>query len=338
MAHEVENMAWTNEVPWHGLGVEVSNDLTPDEMLVKAGLDWTVSKRPVYFPKFGTDQTTLKLIPNKFALTRDSDESLLDIVGDAYKPVQNVDALSFFKRFVDSGGMKMETAGSLRKGQFIWGLAKIEEAFNVGKTDEDRIEGYLLLTQPHKFGFSMIAALTPIRVVCMNTMRLALGEKLGGKSRNTTGVFRMPHQRAFDETVQQAAVQALGLARDGMLQLQEAANVLSNVRIKQTDLVDYFHNVANTEMLVAEEGVDPYDPENFSRTIKTLLDAVDEAPGSQLKTAQGTLWGAYNAVTYVADHMLGRTDDSRVVSAWFGQGGNMKRRALDIALDLAKAA
>jgi hypothetical protein len=147
----------------------------------------------------------------------------------------------------------------------------------------------------------------------------------------------MPHSRAFGEEVQKAAIQALGLARDGMAQLQEAANVLSNVQIKQDDLISYFHNVANTEM-VTEEGVDPLDPENFTRTIKTLLDAVDEAPGSQLKTAQGTLWGAYNAVTYVADHILGRSDDSRVVSAWFGEGGNMKRRALDLALDIAKAA
>jgi phage/plasmid-related protein TIGR03299 len=182
MSHEIESIAWTNEVPWHGLGVEVSDDLTADEMLVKAGLDWTVSKRPLYFPKVNTERTELKLIPNKFALTRDSDESTLDVVGDSYKPVQNADALDFFKRFVDSGDMKMETAGSLRNGQFIWGLAKIQESFNVGAGDEDRIEGYLLLTQPHKFGFSMVAALTPIRVVCMNTMKMALGEKLNGRT------------------------------------------------------------------------------------------------------------------------------------------------------------
>jgi hypothetical protein len=80
------------------------------------------------------------------------------------------------------------------------------------------------------------------------------------------------------------------------------------------------------------------DPDKFTRTIKTLLEAIDEAPGSQLKTAEGTLWGAYNAVTYVADHMLGRSDDSRIVSSWFGAGGGMKRRALDLALEIAKAA
>jgi phage/plasmid-like protein (TIGR03299 family) len=331
MAHEIESIAWTNEVPWHGLGVEVG-DLSVDEMLVSAGLDWNVSKRPLYFPKVGTAQTELKLIPNKFALTRDSDESTLDIVGDSYKPVQNHEALDFFKRFVDSGDMKMETAGSLRRGQFIWGLAKIQDSFNVGGNDEDRIEGYLLLTQPHKFGFSMIAALTPIRVVCMNTMKMALGEKLGGKRSNANGVFRMPHSRAFNEEVKKSAEIALGLARQGMVELKEAADVLSKVRIHKDELPAYFHNVANDEL---DEDADP---DKFSRTIKTLLDAVNEAPGANLKTAEGTLWGAYNAVTYVTDHVLGRSDDSRIVSSWFGAGSGLKRRALELALDIAKAA
>jgi phage/plasmid-like protein (TIGR03299 family) len=332
MAHEVESMAWTNEVPWHGLGVEVG-DLSVDDMLVAAGLDWNVSKRPLYFPKVNTAQTELKLIPNKFALTRDSDESMLDIVGDAYKPVQNHEALDFFKRFVDSGDMKMETAGSLRRGQFVWGLAKIQESFSVAGNDEDVIEGYLLLTQPHKFGFSMIAALTPIRVVCMNTMKMALGEKINGKrAGNTTGIFRMPHSRAFNEEVKKSAELALGLARAGMVELKEAADVLSAVRISKNDLPVYFHNVVNDDM---EEDADP---ENFSRTVKTLLEAVNEAPGANLRTAEGTLWGAYNAVTYVTDHKLGRSDDGRLVSSWFGAGAGLKKRALELALDIARAA
>jgi phage/plasmid-like protein (TIGR03299 family) len=229
--------------------------------------------------------------------------------------------------------MKMETAGSLRRGQFVWGLAKIQESFSVAGNDEDVIEGYLLLTQPHKFGFSMIAALTPIRVVCMNTMKMALGEKINGKrAGNTTGIFRMPHNRAFNEEVKKSAELALGLARQGMVDLKEAADVLSAVRISKNDLPVYFHNVVNDDM---EEDADP---ENFSRTVKTLLEAVNEAPGANLRTAEGTLWGAYNAVTYTADHLLGRSDDGRVVSAWFGAGAGMKKRALELALDIARAA
>lgn len=329
MAHEVETMAWTKQVPWHGLGFEVSDDLSADEMLTAAGLDWSVSKRPLYFPKQNLDHVELKLVPTKYALTRDSDETLLDIVGETYKPVQNRDAFEFFKRFVDQGGMKMDTAGSLRSGQFIWGLAKIEDAFNVGNNEEDRIEGYLLLTQPHRFGFSMVAALTPIRVVCMNTMRMALGDSMKGKGE---GVFRMPHNRSFDEEVKKAAETALGLAKQSMGQLQEIANDFAQVRIGRDDLITYFHNVANVDI---EEGQD--DPEKFTRTIKTLLEAVDQAPGSQLKTAEGTLWGAYNAVTFVADHVRGN-DDNRLASTWFGTGAGMKRRALELAVDFAKTA
>jgi len=142
----------------------------------------------------------------------------------------------------------------------------------------------------------------------------------------------MPHQRAFNEEVQKSAERALGLARQGMVELQEAADVLSKVRMPADDLAAFFHNVANIEL---EEDADP---DKFTRTIKTLLEAVNEAPGSQLKTAEGTLWGAYNAVTYAADHILGRSEDSRVYNAWFGTTSNLKRRALDLALDIAKAA
>jgi phage/plasmid-like protein (TIGR03299 family) len=335
MSHEIETIAYTNETPWHGLGVRVSDDLTPEEMLIAAGLDWTVSKRPLYFPKANTERTELKIVKDQYALVRDSDQKMLDLVGSNFKPVQNAEAFTFFDRFVRSGGMTMETAGSLRGGQYIWALAKIHESFNVNANDEDRIEGYLLLTQPHRFGFSMVAALTPVRVVCMNTMRAALGGGL--KGRKGQPVFRMPHSRAFDEEVQQAAIQALGLAKKGMERLSEVATTLATVRISEADLARYFQSVVYVNNNEDEEEQNQ-EPEEQSRTIKKLLEISQSAPGQQIRTAQGTLWGAYNSITYWTDHITGRNDDNRLSSAWYGQGQNLKQRALTKAVELAKAA
>src|SRR6266702_3438551 len=205
MSDEVESMAYAGEVPWHGLGIPVANDLTVDQMLVQAGLDWTVEKRPLYFPKASVEgqKAQLRIVPDEYALIRNSDQSVLDTVGSNFKPVQNKDVLSFFKRFVEAGDMRMETAGSLKGGKFIWALARISESFTLGKGDETR--GYLLLSQPHQFGFSMTAALTTVRVVCWNTINAALGAKLDGSGGTTSAAFRMVHSRAFDDTVKAEA-------------------------------------------------------------------------------------------------------------------------------------
>ena len=205
MAHQVETMAWANQVPWHGLGVEVGDDLTPLQMQEAAGLDWTVSKRPSYTldaPEWGDDVGLIQA-ENTFHIVRDSDNRVLSHCGRDYIPVQNKDIFEFFKRFTEAGHMKMETAGSLKDGGEIWGLAKISEDFELA--GEDHIKGYLLIHQPHVVGKSMTIKLTPIRVVCNNTLTFALGEK-------GTASFRMPHVKEFGVDVMEAAEEALGLS------------------------------------------------------------------------------------------------------------------------------
>ena len=116
MSHEVEvingqaQMAYVGEVPWHGLGVKVDADLSPQEIQKAAGLDWSVSKEPIFASMEGED---LIEVPGKKALIRSSDNSVLDVVGDQWIPVQNDDAFNFFDDYVKAGGMEMHTAGSL---------------------------------------------------------------------------------------------------------------------------------------------------------------------------------------------------------------------------------
>lgn len=332
MSAHVETMAYEkSEMPWHRFGNPVSNDMTVEAMQEAAGLNWTVSKRPLYFPKFVAEgeRPQLRVVPNEFAIVRDSDESVLDTCGDKWKPVQNHEIFDFFKRFVEAGDMRMETAGSLKGGRYIWALARMNEEFQLAKGD--KTIGYMLLSQPHRFGVSMVAALTPIRVVCWNTISYALGSDLSGKKGQNTASFRMPHSRAFNDEVKASAEQALGLAHEGMKAYTHTAELLSNSTARNDDVMDYFHTVLQLEQ--DEEGESEDD---LNRNVKRMQEALTQAPGQDLN--KGTWWSAFNAVTYCADHQMGRTDENRLTSAWFGVAASMKRRALDTAVEYAKAA
>ena len=117
MAHLVETMAYAGEVPWHGLGVPVSNDLTPVQMQEKAGLDWQVREVESFIEFDGKRMPT-----GQKSLVRETDGKILTNVGENWNPVQNDKAFEFFHEFVLSGDMEMHTAGSLKGGQMVWAL------------------------------------------------------------------------------------------------------------------------------------------------------------------------------------------------------------------------
>ena len=143
MAHMVETMAYAGEVPWHGLGTPVPSDLTPEQFMVKAGLDWTVEKEDIL------TRSGIK-VKNKQALVRSSDGSILDVVGTGWNPVQNSEAFNFFEEYVNAGDMEMHTAGSLKDGQMVWALAKTKDSFEL--FNGDQTDNYFLFTNPHQFG------------------------------------------------------------------------------------------------------------------------------------------------------------------------------------------
>ena len=214
MAHEVETMAYAGQVPWHGLGFPVSDDLTPHEMMEAAGCDWQVEKLPLNYT-IDDDGETLT-VPNKEVLVRSSDYSVLDIVGPNWNPLQNEDAFAFFKDFVAKGDMQMHTAGSLQDGKIIWALAKVSDTFEPVKGDV--IEPYILLVNPHVRGKAIEARSTPIRVVCRNTMNFALSLQTNG-SRITVN-----HNQAWDEDYVKSM---LGLAKTSATKYAEQATFLA---------------------------------------------------------------------------------------------------------------
>jgi phage/plasmid-like protein (TIGR03299 family) len=327
MTDAVETMAYEKaEVPWHGLGVPVENNLSAAQMLKAAKLNWKVSKRPMFYQPNGEDR--ILPLKEKFVLMRESDETPLSVVGTSYKPVQNEDAMDFFKRFIDAGKMKMETAGSLWGGRYIWGLARIGKDFKVGK--DDQVNNYLLLCSPHVHGKALIMQTTSIRVVCWNTLSWALGDKLKGNK----SAWHMPHSTTFDDKTKDAAAVALGLAGQQADEFKEAAVLLSKKKVDDVAAEKYFQEVlfydpkkANTK----KDG-DPREP----RMLPKFREALELAPGAMLPGSKGTLWGALNAVTFTIDHNTGRERGTALKNAWLGHTANIKRRALQLALDRAK--
>jgi len=316
MAHEVESMAYTNEVPWHGLGTYIADAPRVKEMMRQAGLDWKVEKKPMIL------EQTKRPVPGFYALTRDKDGKVLDVVGSKYVPTQNHEAFEFFTDFVEAGDATMETAGSLREGRYVWGLANLNKSFTL--PGKDKVKGYLLVACPHEHGKSIIIRVTSVRVVCNNTLTMALGKSQRERDSSTFGLgeFRMGHRRAFDGSMIKKAKETLGIARDQMEEFREAAEQLRKKSMNEQDAIEFYADLLNIDE--AAQGAD----EVTRPRIKHLLDINKNAPGAQPDNA----WGVLNSVTYYADHVASRTDDKRLTNAWFGKTARMKEKALQTLL------
>jgi len=316
MAHMVETMAYAGEVPWHGLGVKVPADLSPAQMLDKAGLDWTVQKIPAFANVAGKQVSV-----GKSALVRSSDNSILDVVSNDWNPVQNQEAFEFFDEYCRAGDMEMHTAGSLRDGQIVWALAKVHDSFELFKGDQ--VESFLLFTNPHRFGQCIDVRFTPIRVVCNNTLTLSLNRKSDQQ-------VKVNHRTVFNAD---DVKETLGIATGKLQKYKEMAAFLGSKRYTEDTLKQYFSKVFPVLVYNKEKG--PQRKE-ISKSASRALEVVNTQPGA--KFAEGSWWQAFNTVTYLTDHEIGKSADTRLASAWFGPNKNLKVKALETAVEFAEAA
>lgn len=318
MAHELEiidgqaQMAYrvSKGLPWHGLGVPVEDDMTPQEMMKAAGVDWRVNKVDTFIDFNGKQVKT-----GTQALIRESDGKILTQVGKGWNPVQNQDAFDFFTDFVANGDMKMDTAGSLKDGRIVWALADVRDGFTLFGGDE--VKGYLLFSNPHLYGKSIDIKFVLTRVVCNNTIAVALNEK-GQPS------VRVNHRSQFDA---ERVKEILGLSHRKLEKFQEAAEFLGSRQVAKNSLEKYFGKIF---------GESSKEDKNLGRTAEMVLELVETQPGAEYR--KGSWWQAYNAVTYAVDHKLGRSADTRMTSAWFGSNAKRKIDALNLAVEMAEAA
>lgn len=318
MAHQVETMAYAGEVPWHGLGVPVSNDLTPTQMMEKAGVDWNVREVESFIEFDGKRMPT-----GQKSLVRETDGRILTNVGENWNPVQNSEAFDFFAEYVNVGDMEMHTAGSLKDGQIVWALAKVKDSFEL--FDGDRVDSYLLFSNPHQYGKSIDIRFTPIRVVCNNTLTFAL-DSMSDRQ------VKVGHRTVFEAS---SVKETLGIATDTMQKYKEVASFLGSKRFTQDTYIEYLNTVfPRTSDKRIKSGMDKI--EQMSRNAKLCYDALEQQPGAEY--AEGSWWQAFNSVTFITDHVQGRNQENRLTNSWFGYNQTRKREALKSAIEFAEVA
>lgn len=307
MSAEVETMVYVREKPWHGLGVRVEEAMTSEEAIEKAGLNWSIVGKPVF------DENG-KPIKGYVANTRDTDGSVMGIVSGRYSVVQNAEAFAFTDALIGEG-IRYETAGSLRSGKRIWLLGKMPERYILG----DKVEPYICFTNTHDGTGAVRACMTPIRVVCNNTLNLAL--KDAARSWST------PHRGDIKTRLEEAR-QTLQLAEQYMIALDEAADRLANEKMDMGQV-----DAALDKMFAV-------DNDATARQKKTANEAKEQIIVCMLrpdiKQFLGTKWGFINAVSdYVGHGDPARHTKNYAENRW-GQIIN-GHKLLDMATSLASA-
>lgn len=219
MSAEVETMFYTRTAPWHGLGVKVDHALSSEEALVAAGLDWEVVQKELFTGDY-------RPVPGYFANVRDTDNKVLGVVTSRYKIVQNREAFAFTDELLGKG-VKYETAGSLREGKKTWILAKLPKTYRMA---EDKIMPYLVFSNTHDGSAAIKVAMTPIRVVCSNTLNLALSRAERIWSCNHTGDMEMKLEDAR---------RTLFMAEDYMNELSKEADKLTARKVTDAEVEEY---------------------------------------------------------------------------------------------------
>ena len=326
MAHELlirdgkAAMMYVDEVPWHGLGTQLTKPPTAAEAIKAAGLNWMVEKKQL----FAIEGSTAMPVEGKFAIVPGdqwgkADCPIFGVVSDGYEPLQNSAAFSFFDPIIEMEEATYETAGALYDGKRVWVMAKMVGSICVGKNDI--VDQYLLLSNSHDATSAVQIKFTPIRVVCNNTLTMALQGS--------------PMQRVFHDR---------NLGR----RMMEAQEML-------TQIVQYYQEVGETFQALAEIEMnqerlneyltaifpDPKDP-NEERAMKYIRmnRAASErlfrhGKGNNESDVRGTLWAAYNGVTEFIDHRdkipFVSSEHGRLDYMWFGEGYRIKARAFELA-------
>ena len=313
-------MMFTGQKPWHGLGTELPALATAEQAMAAAHLDWTVEKRPMHFPlKSG------KMVPmaKRFVTVRADTEQGLGVCGKDWVPFQNSEAFQFCDALVEEKAAIYETAGSLWGGKRVWMLAKLAGVCRVA--GDDIINKYLLLSNSHEGGVAIAVKLTGVRVVCQNTLNMAMAD--------ASKLMRVQHSTNTGDRIEEVRT-GLGLINLQFEQLREKMARLAEVKVTTTQF-EVFAEALGWK----PDGERDAQKDDFQKLVK----AFETGPGADMPSAKGTLWGAVNAVTFYVDHLgnfhqtqNGTPGDNKLRSIWWGTGDSLKTKALNTALAMAK--
>ena len=312
MAHEItqradgfNEMAFVGETPWHGLGQEIDENSSIEEWQKAAGMDWTINSSPVKFDAEGNDQ----IYSGQNVLYRSDTHLPLSVVSNRYKAVQPVEVLEFFRDLIDENGFKINTAGTLRGGKRMWALAETGKFGEVCKGDG--VGGFLLLSTSCDRTLATTARFTTVRVVCNNTLTMAVNDK--------SNCVSFSHIQQFDH---EKVKEKLGTAVASFGSFMDMAKVLQKQKLRQAQAQQFVADLITPLNQVKDS---PIEENRAYKKIMALFDS--EAKGQEL--VGHSKWGMLNAVTeYVDHHNPSRNNDARLDSAWFGTGDRLKNRAI----------
>jgi phage/plasmid-like protein (TIGR03299 family) len=338
MAHELSTrangsaeMAFVGETPWHGLGQPVTKGASIGVWAKEAGLDWQAQEATLRFtlPKEVTGlNSPLTAEAGGYKMLYRSDTSgQLAIVGDKYEVVQPRDVLEFFRDLTEVGGWWIHTAGVLREGRKIWAMATNGDQANVGKGDV--IKRNLLLATSLDGSMKTVAMETTVRVVCNNTLSMALSS--GGSHVSTS------HRSMFNPDL---VKRALGVNQNSFALFMAKAKEMAETPVQLAEARDLLRVLFKVEAkpkvdtswlgTLAQLGEPPADQKENRSVMRVLELFSGDGKGSYLKTAHDTKWGLLNAITEHVDHEMGRSQDTRLDAAWFGRGALLKRDAVEL--------
>lgn len=285
MAANVETMFSVREVPWHGLGTIIQEAVTSKEAIKLAELDWNVVSNPIY-DNMGREIKGFK------ANTRDKDNSVLGIVSDRYQIVQNSEAFEFTDSLIGDGEVKYETAGSLKGGRQVWMLAKMPQK----KILDDAFDHYICFSNTHDGTGAIKVCMTPIRVVCNNTLNLALS--------TATRSWSTKHMGDLAGKLHEAQM-TLGLANKYMDELANMADIYANTKITDSEI---------------EKVLDEMFPIDYNKDSQRKINNVKELKDNfyicymmpDIAKFRNTQYGVINAMS----DMVGHTAPNRKTSTY----------------------
>ncbi|MGQ1014902.1 DUF932 domain-containing protein [Acinetobacter baumannii] len=344
MAHLVETMAFVGDTPWHGLGNPLSPNQPIEVWAQQAGMDWRIESSNVsYMAKNERGQNILMPYEEQRVLYRSDTHAPLSVVSQRFQEVQPKEILEFYRDLTEQSGFELETAGVLKGGRKFWALARTGQS--AALKGKDVSNGYILLATACDGTLATTAQFTSIRVVCNNTLAIALK----GQNSNA-GVVKVPHSTKFDA---EKIKQQLGISVRAWDEHMYEMKQLSQRKVTQTEAAAYFDAVFNnTTMSIAEQDDNIIQfyrdvatqaqvnskekPEPNAKSMSKAMEMFNgQGRGASLSSAKDTAYGLLCSMTEFIDHeRRAMSIDHRLDSAWFGAGAMMKQRGLEQALRL----
>jgi len=311
MAHELETVngqtafASLREPAWHGLGTVFTEEVTTAEMLKLAHLDnWNVRLEDVAIPEGFASDRSFSFVTRTNPFNSEQND-VLGVVGERYVPLQNEDLFDFGDLMLDGGG-RWETAGSIKGGRQVFGSLALERETVLDPNGvSDKVNTYLLINTSHDGSVAIQASITPVRVVCANTLNLALSSLKGNKGVKQS--FKIRHTATASGKVQQAR-EALGLAKAYMNEFDKMAQEMISKEITKAKF---------DELILLAYPKPEKDAKGSTKKWETKIDLLQSIyVGQYNDTISGTAWGAFNAMTERLDwYRSGRGGDNESILA-----------------------